>query len=67
MRQPGTAGIAPARIVDAAKKDHLMRVIRAIPPESGEVLPAKETIHRFPGEILQLVPQADVVVGAALV
>ena len=65
VKDPGSAGIAPERIVDAAKKDHLLRVIRAILPESGEVLPAKEKIHRFLGDILQLVPQADAVVGAA--
>ncbi len=65
VREPGTAGIDPARIVDAGKKDHLMHIIRAILPESGEVLPAKEKIHRFLGEMLQLVPQADAVVGAA--
>lgn len=60
-----TTGIDPARIVDAAKKDYLMPIVRAILPESGDVLPAKEKIHRFPGEILQLVPEADAVVGAA--
>ena len=65
VKDPGTAGIAPERIVDAAKKDHLMHVIRSILPESGAVLPAKEKIHRFLGEILQLVPQADAVVGSA--
>jgi hypothetical protein len=65
VKEPGTAGIDPARIVDARTKDHLMQVIRAILPESGEVLPAKQKIHRFLGEILQLVPQADAVVGAA--
>ena len=65
VKEPGTAGIAPERIVDAAKKDHLLHVIRSILPESGEVLAAKEKIHRFLGEILQLVPQADAVVGAA--
>jgi len=65
VKQPGTAGIDPARIVDATKKGHLMHVIQMILPESGEVLPAKEKIHRFLGEILQLVPQTDAVIGAA--
>jgi len=32
VRQPGTAGIDPARIVDATKKDYLMQVIRGILP-----------------------------------
>jgi hypothetical protein len=65
VMQPGTAGIDPARIVDAAKKDYLMPIIRSILPESGDVLPAKEQIHRFLGEILQLVPATDAVVGEA--
>lgn len=65
VREPGTAGIAPERIVDASKKDHLLPIIRAILPESGEVLAAKDKIHRFLGELLQLVPQADAVVGSA--
>jgi hypothetical protein len=65
VKDPGTAGIDPARIVDATKKDHLLRVIRAILPESGDVLPTKEQIRRFLGDILQLVLQADAVVGAA--
>ena len=65
VKEPGTAGIDPARIVDARNKGHLLHLIRGILPESGEVLSAKEQIHRFLGEILQLVPQADAVVGAA--
>ena len=60
VKQPGTAGIDPARIVDAAKKDHLLAIICTILPESGEVLPAKEKIQRFFGDILQLVPEVNV-------
>ncbi len=65
VKQPGTAGIDPARIVDATKKDHLIAVIRSILPDSGDVLPAKEKIHRFLGEILQLVPDVNAVIGEA--
>jgi len=64
-KRPGTAGIDPARIVDAAKKDHLLAIIRTILPESGEVLPAKEKIQRFFGDILQLVPEVNALVGEA--
>ena len=62
VRQPGTAGIDPARIVDATKKDHLIRIIQAILPE-GEVLAAKDKIHRFLGDILELVPEVNAMVG----
>ena len=61
--QPGTAGIDPARIVDARKKDQLIAIIRAILPVDGEVLAAKEKIHRFLGDILELVPEVHAVVG----
>jgi len=63
VRQPGTAGIDPARIVDATKKDYLMQVIRGILPSSGDVLAAKEKIHRFLGDILELVPEVHSMVG----
>jgi hypothetical protein len=65
VKDPGSAGIAPERIVDAAKKEHLMHVIRTILPASGAVLPAKDKVHRFLGDILQIVPQADALVGTA--
>lgn len=65
VKQPGTAGIDPARIVDATKKDYLMQIIQAILPATGDVLPAKEKIHRFLGDILELVPEVHSVVGEA--
>lgn len=65
VRQPGTAGIDPSRIVDASKKDHLMQVIRSILPAEGDVLPAKDKVHRFLGDELQLVPEVHAVVGEA--
>jgi hypothetical protein len=42
----------------------VISVIRTILPESGDVLRATEKIHHFPGDILQIVPEADAVVGA---
>ena len=65
VKQPGTAGIDPARIVDAAKKDYLMHIIQGILPPSGDVLPAKAKIHRFLGDILELVPEVHSMVGEA--
>ena len=65
VKQPGSAGIDPARIVDATRKDHLIPIIRAILPETGDTLVAKAKIHRFLGDILQLVPEVHAVVGEA--
>jgi hypothetical protein len=65
IRQPGTAGIDPARIVDATKKAHLVPIIQAILPASGDVLPAKDKVHRFLGDILELVPEVHAVLGEA--
>ena len=65
VKQPGTAGIDPARIVDATKKDYLMQIIQGILPPSGEVLPSKEKIHRFLGDFLELVPEVHSMVGEA--
>ncbi len=65
VKQPGSAGIDPARIVDATRKDHLIPIILAILPETGDTLVAKANIHRFLGDILQLVPEVHAVVGEA--
>lgn len=65
VKQPGTAGIDPARIVDAKKKDHLIQIIQAILPASGDVLPAKDKIHRFLSDTLELVPEVHAAVGEA--
>lgn len=65
VRDLGSAGIDPARIVDAHRKDQLLAIIRAILPAEGEVLTAKPKIHRFLGDILQLVPEVHALVGEA--
>lgn len=65
VRAPGSAGIDPARIVDATRRDYLLPIIRAILPEPGEVLPGRDKIQRFFGDILQLVPDVQAVVGSA--
>jgi hypothetical protein len=65
VREPGTAGIDPARIVDASRKEQLVPIIRGILPAAGDVLPAKEKIHRFLSDMLELVPEVHAVVGEA--
>lgn len=65
VRSPGTAGIDPARIVDAARREHLAAIIRSILPVSGEALPRRERIHRFMADLLRLVPEVDAIAGQA--
>lgn len=65
VREPGTAGIDPARIMDAKRKDQLLPVIRAILAAEGEAAVSKPKIHRFLSDILQLVPEVDAIVGEA--
>ncbi|MBC7782065.1 MAG: ATP-binding domain-containing protein [Proteobacteria bacterium] len=65
VKDPGSAGIDPSRIVDATNKNRLLPIIRALLPDDGEVLPAKAAVHRFLGDILQLVPEVNAMVGEA--
>ena len=65
VKQPGTAGIDPARIIDATRKEHLLPAIRSILPATGDGLPAKAGIHRFLRDVLELVPEVDAIVGEA--
>lgn len=65
VREPGSAGIDPARIVDARRKDELLSVIRAILPADGEAAGPRAKIHRFLGDILQLVPEVNAAVDEA--
>lgn len=65
VREPGTAGIDPARIVDAKRKAELLPVVRAILTGEGAVGVSRQKIHRFLSDILQLVPEVNAVVGEA--
>ena len=67
VKEPGSAGIDPARIVDAARRERLLDTIRSILPAGGEVLAAKARIHRFLSDTLELVPEVHAVVGEAAV
>lgn len=65
VKQPGTAGIDPARIIDASKRDFLAHTVRSILPARGESVLYKDKLHRFLGDVLQLVPEVHAVVGEA--
>ncbi|MQY52340.1 ATP-binding domain-containing protein [Rhodocyclus gracilis] len=65
VREPGSAGIDPARIVDARRRDELLPLIRQLLPASGEVQPLRPKVLRFLGDILELVPEVNAIVGEA--
>lgn len=67
VREPGSAGIDPARIVDARRKSELLPVVRAILAATADDpgVGAKPKIHRFFCDILQLVPEVHAIVGEA--
>ena len=65
VRQPGTAGLPPERIVDARGRDRLCTRIReALPDEPARDLLAQR-LRRFFENELQLVPDVSALVGRA--
>ncbi len=65
VKQPGSAGIDPARIVDAARREHLVHTIRSLLPESEPARPLADEIHRFLRDELRLVADVATVAGQA--
>ena len=64
VRSPETAGIEPARIVDAPRRAHLLACIGEILPE-GEAMPRAQKVHRFLRDLLQLETDVGALVGRA--
>src|SRR5690606_12201225 len=69
VRQPGTAGLDPSRIVDAQQREHLVAVVRALTrADDGEpVLDAtrRRAGPRFFAALLALVPDVQALAGEA--
>jgi len=65
VKQPGSAGIAPERIVDATRREHLVQIIRSILPVDEPVHAQAAKLHRFLGDQLNLVPEVNAIVGQA--
>lgn len=69
VRNAGTAGLPPERIVDASQRDTLPQIISALlltesvstPDSAGR----REKMHRFFADLLQLAPEASAIVGEA--
>ena len=65
VKHPGTAGIDPARIIDASRRGQLVQIICALLPEHDPARPLAEDIHRFLRNELRLVPDVATVIGQA--
>jgi hypothetical protein len=63
VKRGGSAGIDPARIVDAKRREHLAAIVKSILPQGGDVHPQLAKLHRFLGDQLQLVPEVGAIVG----
>lgn len=63
VRDGGTAGLPPERIVDAARRDALPARVRELVDGGGAADRAK--LHRFLLDLLGLVPDAGAVIGDA--
>ena len=65
VKDPGSAGIDPARIIDASRRDQLVSVIRNILPIDESVHHCIDKLHRFLGDELKLVPDVQAIAGQA--
>ena len=65
VKQPGTSGIDPARIVDAGKREHLAHIIRTLLPEDEPASPLADEVHRFLRNELRIVVDVSTVAGQA--
>jgi hypothetical protein len=64
VKNPGSAGLEAARIVDASRRDQLAAVIQAALPV-GEAGPRAAKVHRFLRDILSLEADVSALVGRA--
>ena len=65
VKDPGSAGIDPARIVDASRREQFVSIIRNILPIDEPRHPAIEKLHRFLADELNLVPDVQAIAGQA--
>ncbi len=64
VRAPLTAGLEPARIVDAGRREALASVITTALP-AGEPAPAAQDVHRFLRDTIQLETDVSALMGRA--
>ena len=64
VKQAGSAGLDPNRIVDATKREHLVRIIESILLVDEPVAPTFPKLKAFFADILNLVPDVQAMRGA---
>ncbi|MCC4113832.1 ATP-binding domain-containing protein [Aromatoleum toluclasticum] len=65
VRQPGSAGIDPARIIDASRREHLVAIVQSLLRDEVRDRVVLDNIHRFLTDELELVPEVSAIVGQA--
>ncbi|MCK9986124.1 MAG: hypothetical protein AzoDbin1_02596 [Azoarcus sp.] len=65
VRQPGSAGIDPARIVDASRRQHLVAIVESLLRDDVRDRVVLDNIHHFLTDELELVPEVNAIVGQA--
>ncbi len=63
VRDPGSAGITPERIVDATRRSQFVQIILSLLSNQEENPELVEKIHRFMTDTLSLVPDVNAFVG----
>lgn len=63
VRDMGSAGIDPSRIVDAGRRGRLAEIIRAILLDDASPSPIAARVQRFLADELKLVPDVGAVIG----
>ncbi|NMG77144.1 ATP-binding domain-containing protein [Aromatoleum diolicum] len=65
VRQPGSAGLDPARIVDASRREHLAAIVQSLLRDEVRDRVVLDNIERFLADQLELVPEVNAIVGQA--
>lgn len=65
VRQPGTAGVDPARIVDASQRSGLAHLVHALVRDDVADPAMVKDVERFLADELELVPEVNAMVGQA--
>lgn len=65
VKHPGSAGIDPARIIDASRRDQIAQAIRALLPDQDPARPVADDIHRFLRDEFKLVADVSALAGQA--
>lgn len=68
VRQPGSAGLDPARIVDASRREAFFATVQGLTLHDGDPPPEParlQALHRFFADVLELVPDVQAHAGQA--